>query len=133
MNMVTPTDRDLRQSIWDAIRFRHRVPVEGLTKQKLMQRLRDKLGLRKYQRIPKRHKGLFGIIRKSDFWLKSKYGDKLDFLQGRMWKDGEEKILKGLMRQGLKGKELHAEFNRKVTPNRTYMAVQVRASRLRIR
>jgi len=134
--MVTPTDKELRMSIWDEIRFRLRIrPVAS--HEKLVQSIRAKLGLKKFERATAekhgRSKSLLALVRKSDFWKKSKYEDMLEWTQSpKQWKEGEESILRGLMKQGLKGKELVSEFNMRVGPvKRTYMGVMVRKTKLK--
>ena len=74
------------------------------------------------------------MVKKSDFWKKTKYEDKPYFLRNKKggWNEGEETTLKELSKR-YKGKELVDEFNKIVEPNRTYMAVHVRASILRKR
>ena len=129
--MVTPTAKEQRMSIWDHLRFRLKIDVtKAGSKQGLIQQVRSKLGLRKFQRSSGKQRSILGMIKKSDFWKKSKYEDRFEFIPTKDWKEGEVSILKGLRNQGLKGKELHAEFNKRVTPNRSYMAVHVKSSRL---
>ena len=129
--MVTPSTKERRMSLWDSLRERFRIGRIS-NREELIKTIRERTGLRKYQRAKGKTKSFLGLIRKSDFWSKSKYEDKLDFLQSqKQWKEGEESILRGLMKQGLKGKELVSEFNKKVRPGRSPMAVWVRASKLK--
>ena len=126
--------KDRRMTIWDALRERFKLgPISS--HKTLMQNIRSKLHLEKGQRITKafsaNDRRLYATARSKKFWRASKYEDRHYFLQNpKEWKEGEVSILKGLRNQGLKGKELHAEFNKRVTPNRTYMAIHVKSSKL---
>jgi len=132
--MVTPTDKELRMSVWDTIRYRFRINISDITsKKQLLNDVRDRLGLKKYQRLTKKYgkdRNFFNLVKKSDFWAKSKYEDKPYFLRSRKggWLEGEETTLKELSKR-YKGKELVSEFNKKVKPGRTYMAVMIKKSR----
>ena len=128
--MVTPTIREQRMSLWDSLRERFRIGRVS-NRSELIRTIREKAGLKKYQRSKGKIKSILLLIKKSDFWSKSKYEDKFDFLQSpKQWKEGEESILKGLMKE-YRGKELVGEFNKKVTPNRTYMSIMVRKTKLK--
>lgn len=130
--MVTITGREQRMSIWDHLRYRLKIDVtKAGSKQGLIKQIRSRLGLRKYQKATGKQKSILGMVNKSDFWKKSKYEDRFDFIPSKEWKEGEVSILRGLRRQGLRGKELHAEFNRRVKPGRSYMAIAVKSSRLK--
>ncbi len=97
------------------------------------------MGLRKYQRAKGQKANILKKVKKGDFWKQSRYVDKYYFLKTRKygrgyeWKEGEERILGELVKRGYKGKNLVSEFNRRVTPNRSYMSIHVKASKLGLR
>ena len=134
--MATPTEKELRQSVWDTIRYRLRINISDITsKKQLLDEIRGRLGLNKYQKLTKKYgkdRNFFNLVKKSDFWAKSKYEDRPYFLRSRKggWLEGEETTLKELSKR-YKGKELVAEFNKRVKPGRSYMGVMVRKSKLK--
>ena len=130
--MTTPTDKEQRMSIWDMFRFRWKVDTEKVTsKQSLIQEARKAKGYRKYERVKGRDQNIIKYVQKSDFWQKSKYEDRHDFLYTkREWRPEQESMLKELSKS-YRGKELVSEFNKRTHQNRSYMAVMVRKSRLK--
>ena len=132
--MVTPTTKEQRMSLWDSLRERFRIGRVS-NRGELIKTIRERAGLKKYQKAKGRTKSILSMLKKSDFWAKSKYEDRPYFLRSRKggWLEGEETTLKELSKR-YKGKELVSEFNARVGPiKRTYSAVHTRASILRKR
>ncbi len=135
--MATPLGVGERANIWDWLRFKMRIDTSKVTsRQSLIQQVRRKYGLKKYERAVGKQKSVLGLLKKSNFWSRSKK-EKMDFLpsrkygRGKGWRESELEILYALKKRGLKGKHLVNEFNSRVTPNRSYSSIMVKSSRLK--
>lgn len=125
---------DQRTSVWDWLRFKMRIDIsKATTKENLVQEVRRKYGLKKYERATGKQKSVLGLIRKSTFWKESKqepFLPRRKVGRGSGWRQHEIEILHALKRQGFKGRVLASEFNARVTPNRSYSSIMVKASRI---
>lgn len=128
--MVSPTTEEQRMEIWDSLRERYKIKTVS-SKEELIKNIRKKLKLRKYKKAKSKSKSLISLVKKSDFWSKSKYVDRFGFIKykRRGWSNSEIEILKKLSAK-YKGRELVREFNKIVSPKKSYMAIMVKKSRI---
>lgn len=128
---LSPTSREKRMLVWDALRKYYNIKIVS-SREELIKKIREKAGLKKYERAKGRVRGILNLIRKSDFWLKSREeGHPIIVPKKRRWTEGEVELLRALSKK-YRGKELVRLFNRKVSPyKRTYWSVMSKLNQLK--